>query len=114
MIETTRPTEPETALRREIVRRIVAVADPDRIIIFGSRARGDHRADGDVDVLVIQESSEPRHKRSGPVYGALADLPREVDVLVYTPREVEEWSAVDQAFVTTTVREGIIVYERPA
>jgi predicted nucleotidyltransferase len=101
-------------LHREIVRRIIGVADPDKVIIFGSRARGDHRPDSDVDILVIQESSEPRYRRAGPLYAALASLPVEVDVLVYTPREVLEWSKVDQAFVTTAVREGIVVYERAA
>ncbi len=43
---------------------------------------------------------------------ALASLPVEVDVMVYTPREILEWSGVDRAFVTTAVREGIVVYER--
>jgi predicted nucleotidyltransferase len=98
----------------EIVRRILAVTDPEKVIVFGSRARGDHRLNSDVDVLVIQESSEPRYKRAGPLYRALAGLPVEVDVLVYTPREILEWSAVDQAFVTTAVREGLVVYERSA
>lgn len=103
-----------TDLEREVVRRIVGVVDPDKVIIFGSRARGDHRPDSDLDILVIQESSEPRYKRSASHYGALASLPIEVDVLVYTPREVLEWSRVPQAFVTTAIREGVVVYERPA
>ena len=65
----------ERALYDEIVRRIVALADPDKIIVFGSRARGDHRADSDIDILVIKESTEPRYKRSRVLYGALANLP---------------------------------------
>jgi hypothetical protein len=43
---------------------------------------------------------------------ALADLPVEVEVMVYTPEEVEEWSEVPQAFVTTALREGATIYER--
>ena len=107
-------TEQEGALYEEIVRRIVALADPDKIIVFGSRARGDHRADSDIDILVIKESSEPRYRRSGPLYGALANLPRavDVDISVYTPAEVNDWREVRQAFVTTAVREGIVLYER--
>lgn len=101
-------------LYAEVVRRIVAVADPDRIILFGSRARGDHRPDSDVDLLVVQESDEPRYARSGKLYTALARLPREVDVdiVVFTPREIWEWSGVRQAFETTAVREGVVLYER--
>jgi len=70
------------------------------------------RPNSDFDALVIKESDEPRHRRSVPLYVALADLPVEVEVMVYTPQEVEEWSEVPQAFVTTAVREGITIYER--
>ena len=99
-------------LVRDIVRRIVDTAQPQKVILFGSRARGDARPNSDFDVLVIKESDEPRHRRSVPLYVALADLPVEVEVMVYTPEEVEEWSEVPQAFVTTAVREGTTIYER--
>jgi uncharacterized protein len=100
-------------LVRDIVRRIVETAQPDKIILVGSRARGDARADSDFDVLVIKESSEPRYRRSVPLYVALANLPAEVEVMVCTPKEIEEWRNVPQAFVTTAVREGTTIYERP-
>ena len=51
--------------------------------LFGSRARGDSRSKSDFDVLVIQESEQPRHRRSGAIYKALASFPAEVDVIVY-------------------------------
>ena len=109
-------TDQDRALYEEIVRRIVALADPDKIIIFGSRARGDHRPDSDIDILVIKESTEPRYRRPGPLYGALATLPRavDIDISVYTPEEVADWRDVRQAFVTTAAREGIVLYERPS
>jgi predicted nucleotidyltransferase len=97
---------------RDIVRRIVDTAHPEKVILFGSQARGDARPGSDFDVLVIKDSDEPRHRRSVPLYVALADLPVEVEVMVYTPEEVEEWSEVPQAFVTTAVREGTTIYER--
>jgi len=96
----------------DIVRRIVETAQPEKIILFGSRARGDARPDSDFDLLVIKESNEPRYRRSVPLYVALADLPAEVEVMVYTPEEVTDWSQVPQAFVTTAVREGTTIYER--
>ena len=101
-------------LYREIVRRIVSVADPERVIVFGSRARRDHRPDSDRDLLVIQESSEPRYKRARALYGALAPLPLEVDIVVYTPQEVAEWRGVAEAFITTATREGRVPYDRAA
>ena len=95
-----------------IVRRIVETAQPEKVILFGSRARGDARPERDFDVLVIKPSDEPRYRRSVPLYVALADLPVEVEVMVYTPEEVEEWSTVPQAFNTTALREGTTIYER--
>lgn len=76
------------------------------------RARGSARAQGDFDILVIKESDESRHRRAAPLYTLLADLPVEVEVMVYIPEEVREWSNVPQAFVTTALREGKLLYER--
>jgi uncharacterized protein len=99
-------------LIRDIVRRIVEMAHPERIILFGSRARGNARPDSDFDVLVIKESNEPGYRRDAALYLALAGLNVPVDVLTYTPEEIRDWSAVPQAFVTTVLREGKLVYER--
>jgi predicted nucleotidyltransferase len=96
----------------EIIRRIVHTARPEKVILFGSRARGDARPDSDLDLVVIKESDEPRHRRAVPLYLALVGLNVPVDVMVYTPEEVQDWSAVPQAFITTVVREGKVVYER--
>lgn len=98
-------------LLNEVITRIRRVLHPERIVLFGSRARGEARPGSDYDLLVIQESDQPRYRRSGPVYTAVADLPAEVEVLVYTPAEVREWDSVPQAFVTTALREGKVVYE---
>jgi predicted nucleotidyltransferase len=103
---------PNDVLLDDIVRRIVETAQPEKIILFGSRARGDARPNSDFDLLVIKESSEPGYRRDAPLYHALAGLNVEVDVLVYTPEEVADWAQVPQAFVTTATREGKIVYER--
>ncbi len=99
-------------IRDVIVERIEAIARPERVILFGSRARGEARPDSDFDLLVIAESDEPRYRPSAPLYAALATIPVEADVVMYAPSAVEEWSAVPQAFVTTAIREGHILYER--
>ena len=99
-------------MRETIVRRLVTAIQPERIILFGSRARGNSRAGSDVDLLVIAHSDQPRYRRAGPLYGILSDILTPMDILVYTPQEVEEWSGVSQAFVTTAVREGTVLYEK--
>ncbi len=96
----------------DIVRRIVEAAQPEKIILFGSRARGGGQSESDFDVLVIKQSNQPRYCRDAPLYTALAGLNVPVDVLVYTPEEVREWSAVPLAFITTAIREGRVLYER--
>ena len=98
-------------LVEEIVRRIVETVHPEKIILFGSLARGDARPESDLDLLVIAQSQEPRYRRSAPLYGILSDIFIPMDILVYSPEEVEEWSGVRQAFVTTAIREGRVVYE---
>ena|SRR5579859_6916884 len=95
-----------------IVGRIVDASDPDKVVLFGSRARGDASGRSDYDLLVIKESSEPGFRRDVPIYLALAGVSAPVDVLVYTPQEISDWSAVPQAFVTTAMREGEVLYER--
>ena len=103
---------PTDVVIRDIVRRIVDTVQPEKVILFGSQVRGDARPNSDFDILVIKRSDEPRYRRSVPLYVALADLQVEVEVMVYTPEEVDEWSQVPQAFVTTAVREGATIYER--
>ena len=103
----------DTNLTQEIIRRVVEATGPEKIILFGSRARGDHRPDSDIDLLVIQKSNVVRHRRAVPIYRALTGLPTDVDVevIVYTPAEAEDWREVRQAFVTTALREGRVLYE---
>ena len=101
----------DDSLLDEIVRRIVEAAHPKKVILFGSRARGQARPDSDLDLLVIAESAQPRHRRSAPLYGVLSDILLPMDIIVYSPEEVKEWSEVPQAFVTTANREGKILYE---
>ena len=99
-------------LEKAIVERILATGSPDRVVLFGSRGRGDARTASDFDLLIVQPSSQPRYARSGAYYRAVADLPVEVDIVVYTPEEAAEWASVPKAFVTTALTEGRILYER--
>ncbi|MDI9583518.1 MAG: nucleotidyltransferase domain-containing protein [Acidobacteriota bacterium] len=102
------------AVLDEIVRRIVEVADPDRIILFGSRARGDAREDSDYDVLVVADCDLPQYARTVPIYRATSRITEPVDIVWWTPEEIDEWRNVHSFFVTRAVREGQVLYERAA
>jgi len=104
----------EQDLVDEIVERIVARIRPRKIVLFGSHARGSAEQNSDIDLLVVAESEQPRHRRSVPLYGALSDMLVPMDIIVYTPEEIEDWRQVPQAFVTTALREGKVLYEDDA
>ncbi len=70
-------------LMAEIVRRIVAASRPQKVILFGSRARGDARPESDIDLLVVAEDTQPRSQRAACLYGALSDIHVPMDILVY-------------------------------
>ncbi len=96
----------------EIVKRILAAGSPSKIVLFGSRARGDDRTDSDLDLLIVEDSDVPRHKRAIPYYLALADIRLPKDIVVWTPSEIDEWAKVKYAFVTTAIREGKTLYAK--
>lgn len=102
----------DDSLIQEVVDRIVESVDPERIILFGSHAYGTPHKESDLDILTVMHSDLPRYKRSVPIYRALAGLLIPKDVLVYTPEEIEEWSDVPQAFITTAIRKGKVIYEK--
>ena len=101
----------DNILMNKIVNRIVDTVHPEKIVLFGSHARGAQKQGSDIDLLVIAHSTEPRYRRSMPLYGALSDIMVSMDILVYSPEEIQEWSQVRQAFVTTAIREGKVLYE---
>jgi hypothetical protein len=63
-----------------------------------------------LDLLIIEGSALPRHRRPVPyLHARLAIFPAK-DVVVYTRAEVAEWADVPNAFVTTALREGMTLY----
>jgi predicted nucleotidyltransferase len=94
------------------VRRIVERFDPDEVILFGSRARGDAREDSDYDLLIVGPSAEPRGRRTGDVYVALLGLGIPIDVLWWTREEIEEWRDVRSHFINRALRDRKVLYAK--
>ena len=103
---------PGELLLQMIVQRLLAAGHPQKIILFGSQARGEAGPDSDYDLLVIENSTLPRYRRALPYRRALKDLGTSKDIVVWTPREVTEWQNVSNAFITTALREGKVLFER--
>ncbi|MEK6284633.1 MAG: nucleotidyltransferase domain-containing protein [Acidobacteriota bacterium] len=101
-------------LLREIVDRLVKAIDPDRIVLFGSRARGGERGDSDIDLLVVKDSDDPPHRRLIPAYRALTGIGVPKDILWRTPSEIRDWAGVQNYIATRALREGRVLYEKRA
>lgn len=95
----------------EIVRRVVEAAQPERIVLFGSAARGDpSEHDSDVDLLVVKEGAH-RRKLAGDIYENLAGVGRAVDVVVVTPEDVERFGSSPSLVIEPAMREGRVIYD---
>jgi predicted nucleotidyltransferase len=71
----------------QLIRRVVQTAQPDRIILFGSAARGAMGASSDIDLLVIKGGAFNRNQLLGEIYRGLRGFHVAVDVLLATPEE---------------------------
>lgn len=94
----------------DLVRRIVAVAQPDRIILFGSAARGTTGPDSDLDVLVVKAGVSHRRRLAQQIHRALFGLGVPVDVVVMTPADIEASRDAVGSFVGPAMREGRELY----
>ena len=99
---------------QDITKRIVEFIHPQKVLLFGSYAKGNANEHSDLDLLVIVENSElPKRKREVLLYNWLGMRYRfPKDILVRTTSEVEEWKNVRQAFITSVVNESKVLYER--
>ena len=93
-----------------IISRIVEVADPERIILFGSAARGDMNRHSDVDLLIVKEGVDTldlmRQIRRN-LYGVGAA----VDAVVVTPQAIERYKDSHALIIKSALQEGKVIYE---
>ncbi len=95
---------------QEIIRRIVEVAQPEKIILFGSAARGEMCFHSDVDLLVIKRGEFHQSRLTGEIYMNLFGVGQAVDVIVVTPEEVERYRHTHCLVIKPALQEGRVVY----
>ena len=96
-----------------IVKRLVKAAQPTKIIMFGSHARGDADEGSDLDLLVVEREVRNQVEEMVRLRGAIGKVGLGIDVLVYTPEEMEakrDWSSTT---IYWALREGKTLYESP-
>ncbi len=101
-----------TDIIESIIYAIVDHFSPLEVILFGSYASGDPTSDSDLDLLVVMETDLPSHKRATPIRLLFRPMPCPMDILVYTPEEVNKWKATINHIIAEAFRSGRIVYER--
>jgi predicted nucleotidyltransferase len=94
----------------ELVRRIVEAVHPLKIILFGSAARGEMGPDSDVDVMVVMPEGVNHIDTAGYLYTQFRGLGFGVDIIVATPREIEQYQDDIALIYYDVVREGREIY----
>ena len=97
---------------RKIADKIRVGYNPEKIILFGSMARGTTTEDSDIDLLIIKRTSKPFHKRWAEVCRLVSDLRRDVafSPFVLTPQELEARKALKDQFIEGILKDGKVLY----
>jgi uncharacterized protein len=95
----------------EIVRRVLTVAHPKRIILFGSAAAGKMTEDSDIDLLVLEADPRDRRRESVRIGDALRGLGYSFDVIVMATERFEESKSVFGGLAYPAEKSGKVLYE---
>ena len=100
-----------------MVRAIVEEVDPEQVILFGSRARGDAGEESDVDLVVVETEpfgkTRSRRLEAVRLWRALSDFVVPKDILLYSRNEVEHWRHSPNHVLARALREGMVLHDRP-
>ena len=109
-------TDVSDDLLSQMTRVIMQEVEPERIILFGSHARGEARPGSDVDLLVIEREGfskqRSRRREAALLWRALARFPVPKDIVVYSQKEAAAWKDSPGLLVARALREGRVLYER--
>jgi predicted nucleotidyltransferase len=95
----------------DIIQRIVEVAHPDRIIMFGFAARGEMGPNSDIDLLVIKKGVRNPRDVTAKIYMRLYGVGTAVDIIVVTPKQVEQYRDSPYLVIHPATRDGIVIYD---
>ena len=101
----------DETLLDEVVRRVLTVARPDRIILFGSAATGQMTADSDLDLLVVEPERANTRDRSVRIRRALGDVRYPVDVIVMSSARSEATKHLIGGIAYPALKYGRVLYE---
>ena len=94
----------------DVLQRVVEVAQPERIILFGSAARGRMDRHSDLDLLIIKDGADPL-RLMARIYRRLHGVGVAVDAIVATPQDVERFKDSHALVFKPALRDGVVVYD---
>ena len=97
---------------RHLVNILVREVEPDRIILFGSRARGENEEQSDYDICILKTGVMQRRKLAKQIYRLLYDINAPVDVIVETPERFEQLKDNRFLIYKDIAKHGQVIYER--
>lgn len=98
------------AIIHQAIDKLAADPRPQRIILFGSQARGDADAGSDIDLLVIESEVPNRGAEMVRLRRLLRPLPAAFDVLVYSQEEVAHWGRQPGTALYWALKEGKVLH----
>jgi predicted nucleotidyltransferase len=96
----------------EVVDRIATKFNPDKIILFGSHATGAPTNDSDLDLLIVQDTDQPMHKRGFDIRMSLRGIMVPMDILVFTNLEFNQEKNRKFSFLSSAIKNSKVLYER--
>ena len=93
-----------------IIRLVAEVAEPQKIILFGSVARGDAGPGSDIDLLIVKDGGDS-HDLTSRIYSTLYGTGAAVDAIVVSPEDVERYRDSHSLVIKPALLEGKVVYE---
>lgn len=105
--------KPDPAILADIVKRVVESAKPDKIVLFGSGARGEMGPNSDIDLLVIKRGKFNYWRVMTRIYQCLPGTAA-VDVVLATPEDVERYRDTHCLVICPALKEGRVIYDAEA
>lgn len=101
---------PDQPLLDEIVRRIVEIAHPEQIILFGSAARGQGGPYSDLDFLVVKSGVAHRRRLAQKIHLNFFGIGVPVDIIVVTPEDIQAFRDKVGTIIGPALQEGKVIY----
>jgi len=105
-----RQGKPDPAILADIVKRVVEAAKPEKIVLFGSAARGEMGPYSDIDLLVVKRGKFNYWRMLNTIRKHLCDVDMPVDVVLATPEDVKRYRESHCMVICPAMREGRVIY----